>query len=453
MSTVIKIRKGLDINLVGSANKALAKAPASLTYALMPDDYIGVVPKMLVKVGDAVDAGSPLFFDKENPDVVFVSPVSGTVTDVVRGDKRKLLSVVVTADGANRAIVFSDGAGSISSAQAREMLLKSGLWSCLKQRPFGTIARPDGQPKAIFVSGLDTAPLAPDLNFAVQDQADMLKAGVNFLKLITGVDVHLTVDAELQRGVLKDIDNVVRHTISGPHPAGNVGVQIAAVSPIGKGDLVWTVDIQHLAMIGRLAVHGTVDMTKVVALAGSGVRKTQYLRIVSGASVESLLAGNINAGNYRVISGNPLTGSTVCESMAGITGHIGFYHNQLSVIPEGDKHELFGWAMPRLHRFSFSRSYFSWLQGGKASYDLDTNTNGGSRAFVMNGVYERVMPMDIYPVYLLKAIMAGDIDKMENLGIYEVIEEDMALCEFVCPSKIEWQSILREGINKMIKEL
>lgn len=467
MSKVIKIRKGLDISLVGQADKALTKAPMSLTYALTPDDYQGVTPKLLVKVGDEVKAGSALFFDKQNPEMLFTSPVSGVVSDVVRGDKRKLMAVVVTPDGRGEAEKFFEGgafagvsssasssAFSASSEAAREVLLKSGLWACLIERPFGRVAGVASRPKAIFVSGLDTSPLAGDLAFMVQDRGDDLRAGLEFLKLVAGGDaaVHVTFDVDAQGGVVSSVSSAATevHSIQGPHPAGNVGVQIAAISPMGKGDVVWTVDIQHLAMIGRFAATGMVDMTKVVALTGAGVRKPHYVKMMSGASVESLLAGNVSApgSGYRVISGNPLTGRAV--SFEG--GCVGFYHNQISVIEEGDKYEMFGWALPRFNKFSYSRSYFSWMMPGR-KYNLDTNLNGGERAFVMNGLYEQVMPMDIYPVYLLKAIMAGDIDKMEQLGIYEVVEEDVALCEFVCPSKIEWQSILREGINNMIKEL
>lgn len=442
MSKVIKLRKGLDINLVGSAEKVLTTAPACELYALTPEDYVGVTPKLLVKVDQRVRAGEPIFFDKENPEVLFSSPVSGKLRQVVRGEKRKILSIEIESDGLMESVLFERAQ---TSEQARAMLLGSGMWPMLRRRPFGTIARVDELPRAIFVSGFETAPLGGDVDFMVKDRVADIEAGVALLKMMTGREVFLTLNDS--SSMLSKVKGVVINYVEGRHPAGNVGVQIAAIAPLAKGEVVWTVDIQHLAMIGVLATTGKADFTKIIPVAGSGIKKPVYRRVVCGASIESVVSGNFVGGNYRFINGNALCGNTT-----SMDGYVGFYSNLLTVIPQGDDYELLGWAMPRFNKFSFSKGYFSWLMPGK-KYDLGTNLNGGERAFVMNGLYERVLPMEIYPVYLLKAIMAGDIDKMENLGIYEVVEEDLALCEFVCPSKIEWQKTLRQGINLMIKEL
>lgn len=457
MSKVIKLRKGLDINLVGAAERVLTKSPAAASYALVPDHYRGVTPKLLVKVGDKVKAGSPLFFSKENPEVLFTSPVSGEVSAVNRGDKRKILSIVVTPDGQNQSENFDVcPIAELNRERVKETMLRAGFWPMLIQRPFGIIAKSDATPKAIFVSGLDTAPLAPDLNFLVQDQGEHIIAGLEVLKKLTDGKVHLTVGTDTTAGVLSRIKQAEVHHIEGPHPAGNVGVQIAQIDPINKGDVVWTVELQHVAMIGRLFQTGTVDMSKVVALTGSEVVKPHYFKIVSGALISSITDGNLRPTDakeergVRIISGNPLTGFKVEPD--NVVGFLGFYHNQITVIPEGNKYEFLGWAMPRIGKFSVSHSYFSWLFP-KKKYNLDTNMNGGHRAFVQTGIYDKVMPMNIYPLYLIKAVMAGDIDKMENLGIYEILEEDVALCEFIDPSKNEWQAHVSKGIELMIKEL
>lgn len=457
MSKVIKLRKGLDINLVGAAERVLTKGGEAASYALVPDHYRGVTPKLLVKVGDKVKAGSPLFFSKENPEVLFTSPVSGEVSAINRGDKRKILSIVVTPDGQGQSESFDVcPIAELSRERVKETMLRAGFWPMLIQRPFGIIAKSDVTPKAIFISGLDTAPLAPDLNFLVQDEGENIIAGLEVLKKLTDGKVHLTVGTDTTAGVLSRVKQAEVHHIEGPHPAGNVGVQISQIDSINKGDVVWTVELQHVAMIGRLFLTGTVDMGKVVALTGSEVAKPRYFKVVSGALISSVTDGNLRPQaegekhDVRIISGNPLTGIKVAPD--NVEGYLGFYHNQITVIPEGNKYEFLGWAMPRLDRFSVSHSYFSWLFP-KKKYNLDTNMNGGHRAFVQTGIYDKVMPMNIYPLYLIKAILAGDIDKMENLGIYEILEEDVALCEFIDPSKNEWQAIVGKGIELMIKEL
>ena len=450
MSKIITLRKGLDINLAGKPRESLAEAPLAAEYALSPLDFEGVTPKLLVKVGDKVKAGTPLFFNKYNERVLFTSPVSGTVAAINRGEKRKVLTVTVTPDAEQSYEEFGKpDLKKASREELVELLLRSGLWPMIVQRPYGIIADPTTTPKAIFVSAFDSAPLAPDYNFVLKQEQRNLQAGLDLLRRLTPGKVHLSMRAKCE-DQMSSLQGVEQHTFAGKHPVGNVGVQIHHIDPINKGDLVWTVNIQDLAIIGRLVNEGRVDMHRIIAVDGSEIEKPGYVRVIAGARVDSFVKGNVKAqkeGNrIRFISGNVLTGTKTA-----LDGFLGYYANQLTAIPEGDKYELLGWAMPRLNKFSVSRAYFSWLCP-KKEYDLDTNLNGGERPFVVTGLYERYLPMDIYPMYLLKACLAGDIDKMENLGIYEVVEEDFALCEFVDPSKIEIQQIIRDGINLMIKE-
>lgn len=450
MSKIITLRKGLDINLQGKPEDSVADAPLASEYALSPLDFEGVTPKLLVKAGDRVKAGTPLFFNKYNERVLFTSPVSGTVAAVNRGEKRKVLSVTVTPDAVQCYEEFAKP--DLKKASREEivcLLLRSGLWPMIVQRPYGIIADPNDTPKAVFISAFDSAPLAPDYNFALRGEERNLQAGIEVMRRLSGGKVHLSVRAGAE-GRMSALTGVELHRFAGKHPVGNVGVQIHHIDPVNKGESVWTVNIQDVAIIGRLVNEGRVDMTRVIAVAGSEVVEPRYCRVVAGAQTASFLKGSIKpqkqGDRVRVISGNVLTGTKTAEE-----GHLGYYANMVTVIPEGDKYELLGWAMPRFNKFSVSRAYFSWLFPGKA-YKLDTNLNGGERPFVVTGLYDRYLPMDIYPMYLLKACLAGDIDKMENLGIYEVVEEDFALCEFVDPSKIEIQQIIRDGINLMIRE-
>ena len=450
MSKIIKLKKGLDINLQGKAAESLVELPLAAEYAVSPLDFENVTPKLLVKVGDKVKAGEPLFFDKNNPRVLFTSPVSGTVSAVNRGEKRKILNVTVAADAQQESAEFALlDLQKATREEVIETLLKSGLWTMILQRPYGIVANPADEPKAIFVSAFDSAPLAADMNFALKGEKENLQKGLEVLSKLSNGKVHLSVKAKAE-GEMTSLKGAEIHTFEGKHPVGCVGVQIHHIDPIAKGDIVWTVAIQDVAAIGRLFSTGKVDLHKVVALTGSEVEKPQYYRIISGAPVASVVAGNIKAqaegDTVRIISGNVLTGKKVAAD-----GFISATATQITVIPEGDKYEMLGWIAPRFNKFSVSRSYFSWLCP-KKEYKLDTNLNGGVRAFVVTGLFEEYLPMDIYPMYLFKAIIANDIDKMENLGIYEIVEEDVALCEFVDPSKTEIQQLVRDGINLMIKE-
>ncbi|MDE5578761.1 MAG: Na(+)-translocating NADH-quinone reductase subunit A [Alistipes sp.] len=450
MSKVITLRKGLDINLQGKPQASVSDAPQAALYGVSPLDFEGVTPKLLVKAGERVKAGTPLFFDKNDPRVLFTSPVSGSVAEIVRGEKRKVLAVTVTPDAEQQYEDFGPADPTASSrGEIVEKLLRSGLWPMIVQRPYGIIADPSDEPRAIFVSAFDSAPLAPDYNFVLREERSNLQTGIEVLRKLTAGKVHLSVRAKAE-GDMPSLGGVELHAFAGKHPAGNVGVQIHHIAPVNKGEKVWTVNIQDLAIIGRLFNTGHADMTRTIAVTGSEVEKPAYVRTIAGARVDSILGGNVKAqqegDSVRIISGNVLTGTKTA-----LDGFLGYYANQLTAIPEGDKYELLGWAMPRFGKFSVSRAYFSWLCPKKA-YRLDTNMNGGERPFVVTGLYEKYLPMDIYPMYLLKACLAGDIDKMENLGIYEVVEEDFALCEFVDPSKIDIQQIIRDGINLMIRE-
>lgn len=450
MSNVIKIKKGLDINLAGAAERRITTLGVSQDYSLSPLDFEGVTPKLLVAEGEQVEVGQPLFFDKNHPSVQFSSPVSGTVSAVERGEKRKILAIRLTADGRQTSRNFDTSKAS-SSEGVKSLLLESGLWPMIIQRPYGIIANPDDKPKAIFVSAFDSAPLAPDLDFAMADQKKALQAGFDALARLTDGKVHLGV-RNGSTGVFTTIERVERHLFEGPHPAGNVGVQIHHIDPVSKGETVWTVAAQNVAIIGRLMLTGRVDMTKTIAVTGSMTVVPQYIRCLVGSSmVDMLLHPRVrpvaSSSAFRLIRGNVLTGCKV-----GADSALDYYSQQITIIHEGGEEEFMGWIRPRLDRLSVSHAYFSWLTPRKV-YDLDTNLNGGPRPFVVSGLYEKYLPMDIYPVYLFKAIMAGDIEKMENLGIYEVIEEDVALCEFVDPSKIEIQQLVRDGIRLMIKEM
>lgn len=450
MSEHIRLKKGLDIPLAGAAPAKIAETVAPDLVAVKPTDFKALVPKLAVKEGDAVKAGEPLFVDKMCPSVRFCSPVSGVVQAVVRGDKRKLLAVVVKADGEQQSVKYEAVDLAKMDRQAViDLLLERGLWPMIKQRPYGIVANPEQTPKSIFVSAMATAPLAPDPDFVMEGQAEYLQAGINALGRLTNGGVHFSLNAATAAGsAMSSLKGVIPHTFSGPHPAGNVGVQINHISPINKGEIVWTVDLVSLAAIGRCIATGTYDMTRIVAVTGPAAENPVCVKAVQGMSLKSI-AKYVKQGNVRYVSGDVLTGEDV-----GAEGYLGYFDNQVTLLEEGDYYELLGWIKPfRTKKFSFSHLYWSWLAGKKKTYNLDTNTNGGPRAFVVSDVYGKVLPMDIYPVYLLKACLAKDIEKMENLGIYEVIPEDLALCEFVCPSKIEIQKILSDGIDLMLKEM
>lgn len=448
MSKTIRIRKGLDIRLVGEAEKVLVQSDPAKVIAIKPTDFHGLVPKVLVKPGDEVKAGDALFVDKYNERIRYTSPVSGEVSDVVRGDKRKVLEVRVLADKEIRYQDFGSGdPASMNRETIVQKLLASGAWPVIRQRPFDVVADPAQEPRDIFISAVDTNPLAPDLDMVVNGQGEDFQRGLDALGKLTKGKVHLTLGSRTTAREFKDARGVTHHSVAGPHPAGNVGVQIHHVSPINKGDLVWTCAVQDVILIGRLFRTGRFDASRVIAISGSEARNPKYVRTMIGAPVKDLV-GSLG-DDVRIISGNVLTGDRV-----GQDGFLGFYHGQITLIPEGDQPKFFitdGWAAPGFNKFSASHSYPTWLMPGKR-YRMDSNQNGEERAFVVSGQYEAVFPFDIYPVHLLKAILVNDIEQMEKLGLYEVAPEDFALCEFVCTSKINSQSIVRQGLDILKKE-
>lgn len=449
MSVSVKLKKGFDLRIKGIAEKRLAGEIQSARYAVKPVDFPGLVPRLAVKPGDKVQAGTPLFIDKLRPEIRFTSPVSGIVVSSERGDRRKLLEVVVEKNG-NEFVDFGKADPSkLNREQIKEHLLASGLWPAVRQRPYHVIARPQDVPKAIFISGFDTAPLAPDYNFIMDNSpSSFFQTGLSALTKLTDGRVNLILNGKGEASEsLKKCAGVEISYFSGPHPAGNVGIHIHHLNPINKGEIVWVVNLQDVLSIGRLFEEGIYKHERIVALTGSEVLHPQYYKILSGASVESMLRDNVKDGHLRVISGNVLTGTKIKSD-----GYLGYYDSQVTVIPEGDYYEFFGWVTPGLNKFSFSKTFASSLIP-KKSYNFDTNMHGEERAFVMTGKYEQVVPMDIYPMQLLKAILAQDVELMENLGIYEIAEEDFALCEFICSSKIEIQSIVRQGLDLMMKEM
>ncbi|HLT07585.1 MAG TPA: Na(+)-translocating NADH-quinone reductase subunit A [Cyclobacteriaceae bacterium] len=449
MSKIVKLKKGFDIKLVGKAEKQLIDFQQAQTFAIKPTDFIGMQrPKLLVKEGDVVKAGTPILFDRKSERVMYTSPVSGEVVEVKRGEKRKLLEIKILADqqiSYEAYKQFTDAElQSASREQIVEQIAASGVWPQFIQRPFGVVADPHDEPKAIFISAFDTHPLAPDLGFTLQGEERYFQAGLNILKKLTKGTVHLNIkDASDNAAIFTNAKGVQINRFSGPHPAGNVGVQIHHLDPINKGDIAWTISPYGVSQIGKLFLDGRYDASKVIAVTGSEAKRRGYVRTYAGACVDKWVNGNTNSENVRVVSGNVLTGEKILRD-----GYLGYYNNQITILPEGDYYEFMGWAKPTATKLSYHRALglLSFLSPNK-EYALDTNNRGEERAFVQTGVFESVTPMDIYPVYLLKAIMAEDYDEMEELGIFEVVEEDLALCEFVDVSKHPVQQILRKGIE------
>lgn len=448
MANVIKLRKGLDINLKGKAAQEFISVKAPGVYSLVPEDFTGVKPKVVVKEQEHVKAGDPLFVDKNHPEVKFVSPVSGVVTSVERGERRKVLNIVVEADAEQQATDFGKmEPQKMSGEQVKEALLQTGMFAFFRQRPYDVIADPTVAPKAIFVSAFDSAPLAPEFEVALKGEEKNFQTGLDALAKIA--KTYLGISVKQQSAALTQAKNVTVTAFDGPHPAGNVGVQINHIAPIVKGETVWTIGAEAVIFIGRVMNTGCVDLTRTVAVTGSEVLKPAYCKLKVGAQLTNVFKGNVATDKaLRYISGNPLTGKKVAQD-----GYLGAFHSQLTVIPEGDDvHEMLGWIMPRFNDYSTNRSYFSWLMG-KKEYTMDARIKGGERHMIMSGEYDSVFPMDIFPEYLVKAIIAGDIDRMEALGIYEVAPEDFALCEFVCSSKVEVQRIVRAGLNMLRAEM
>lgn len=448
MSRDIKIKKGLDIKLVGEAEKSVEQAIISNFCTVRPEDFHSVIPKLVAKEGASLKAGDVIFHDKSNEQIKFVSPVSGTVVEVLRGPKRRIDAIKIQADKEQTFIDFGKLSANSDAETTKSHLMASGCWPFIKQRPYDVIANPEKSPKAIFISGYATAPLAADLDFVLKGKEAELQAAVSALAKLTSGQVHISVNSN--NSPLANLNDVTIHNVSGPHPAGNVGTQINKIDPVNKGEVVWTVSAQDLVIMGELLITGKFNAERMIALAGSSVKKPRYFKTKIGSEVATMIYDNgvEKDGNDRIISGNVLTGKQLKPD-----GALGYYDNVITVIPEGDDYEFFGWNKPVFNKISTSRALtFSWLNP-KKKYDLNTNTNGEHRAFVTTGTYEQVFPLDIYPMQILKACMYEDLDEMEALGMYEVAPEDFALTEFVCVSKQPHQDIIRKGLDLMLKEI
>ncbi len=445
---VIKIKKGLDIPLKGEALKVVSAFSVPDIVAIKPADFINVLPKLIINPGDHVNAGSPLFYNKFDENIIFTSPVSGIVAEPVRGDKRLILEIPVTTDTEIKYEQFGkQDVSSIDAEKIRSLLLTSGLWTFIRQRPYDIIPAADSKPRDIFVSTFDSSPLAPDYQFILKDSITYFQTGIDALAKLTTGKVFLGLDATIKDNIFSRVKNAELTYFKGKHPVGNVGVQIHKTKPINKGETVWYLNPQDIAMIGKFFTEGIYDASRIIAVTGPEVKNPVYCKTIIGSKVNQMVMDQARQEHIRYISGNVLTGSTIKND-----GFMGYYHHQLTMIPEGDYYEFIGWVMPGLKKHSNSRTFLSFLFPGK-KYDFDTNYHGGQRPFVMTGQYEKVFPFDIYPVYLLKAILAEDIDKMEELGIYEISEEDFALCDYVCTSKIETQQIVRKGLELLRKEM
>jgi len=449
MANVFKLRKGLDINLKGKAAEEKVSLGASEEYALVPDDFTGMVPKVVVREGDVVRAGDALFVDKRYPEIGFASPVSGSVSAIVRGDRRKVLHVKVKADAQQRYADFGKKkeVGSMSGEDVKNALLEAGLFGYIDQLPYAVSTNPQTAPKAIFVSALRDKPLAGDFEFELKGNEHDFQTGLTALSKIA--KTYLGIGARQRAEALTSARNVEINIFDGPCPAGNVGVQINHLSPVNKGEIVWTVEPTAVIFFGRLLNEGRVDLRRTVAVGGSKVVEPIYIETLVGTPLSAILKDRLRAEEHvRIINGNPLTGKRDT-----LNGFLGAHTSEITALPEGDDaDEFLGWILPRTNQFSMSRSYFSWLQKKTKKYDLDARIKGGERHMIMSGEYDSVLPMDIYGEFLIKAIIAQDIDKMEQLGIYEVAPEDFALAEFVDSSKLELQRIVREGLNMLRKE-
>ena len=447
MPNRITIKKGLQIPLAGESDEVFRGYVSSEFVRICPDDFPGVTPKLAVKVNERIKAGDALFYDKQHPEVLFASPVSGVVEDVQRGEKRKILHILVHADEKLEYENFGQKKVlSLSGEEIKKSILEAGIWFLIKQRPYDIVANPDKLPRDIFVTGFDSSPLSPSYDFILQGQENDFQTGLDALAKMTDGQVYLSINAHTSNKGLIEAKNVVINQFDGPHPSGNVGVQINHIKPVNKGETVWTLSALDVVIIGRLFNKGIVDLTRTIALTGSEVKQTGYYRMLIGTELQSIFKNNVTEGiRLRYISGNPLTGTKIDEN-----GYLHAYHSQITVIPEGaDVHEAFGWASMSPNRYSAGCTYPKL----RKKYRLDARILGGERAIIMSNEYDKVFPMDIYPEQLIKSTLAFNIDKMEQLGIYEVAPEDFALCEFVDTSKLEIQKIIRTGLDLLRKEM
>lgn len=455
MANLIKTKRGLDIPINGKAVEKVETSGLPGEFALIPDYYHGITPKLLVKEGDEVQAGSPVFFDKQFPEMHFVSPVSGRIKSINRGERRKIMSIVIENDGKMTSRAFDKP--DLSKQTAGDVILQlqqAGLWAYVKQRPYDVIANPGVLPKAIFVSTFDTAPLAPDNDYVIGGQMADFQKGIDVLAKVARVNLGVKAGGKTP---FSSVKNAEITEFDGPHPVGNVGIQINHVNPVNKGEVVWTINPQDVLFIGRFYNRGVVDLSRTIALTGPSVKAPRYYSTVVGAALGSLLQGKLIDGLNRIVMGNVLSGV-----QTDLQGWLDPYTTQISVLEDGaETHELLGWGMPRFHKYSVSGTFMTGVFEnklirkifGNMKYQWDTRLMGGRRAIIMSGEYDKVLPMDLYPEFLFKAMITGNIDKMEALGAYEIAPEDVALCEFVCTSKLPLQQIVRNSLDLMKKEL
>jgi len=448
MSKTYKIKRGLDIKLQGAAEK-LVKEYSPKTYALKPLDFIGVVPKVILKEGEKLKAGQNVFFDKKREDIFFSSPVSGILKEIKRGQKRVIEEIIIEADEQQEYLDFGKQAlQDLSKEEITKKLLTSGMWSFIRQRPYDVIANPEDKPKAIYIKAFDSAPLAADYDLMLKKEISSLQKGIDVLKKMTETDIYFNLHKKLnQQNMYSDLKGVQTNYFEGKHPASNISTQIFYIDPLNKGEIVWHIDAMDLVAIGKLFEEGHYKHEKIIALCGSEIKNPRYYRMIQGASIEELIKDELKQDNVRIISGDILTGTKIEKN-----GFLSAYKNQLTVITEGNHYSFLGWILPGFKKYSVSRTYTAWLFP-KKKYKMHTNLNGGKRPFVMTGIYEKVIPMDIMPMHLCKAILAEDIELMENMGIYEVVPEDFALAEVICPSKTEMQEIIANGLEFLRKEM
>lgn len=448
MTTAVKVKKGYDLRLKGEAEKELVSAPRSMTIAIKPTDFHSVVPQLIhKKPGTRVKAGDELFYSKYSDGIRFTSPVSGTLREIVRGERRRVLEIIIEADKETEYRDFGKmDVNSSDAAAIKTRIFESGCGAFIKQRPYDIVANPNDEPRDIYISAYDTAPLAADFEFILEDQKEEFQTGINALAKITSGKVYLGIKSGTS-SFLKDVKNVDFISVSGKHPAGNVGVQINQTKPINKGERIWTIRPEDVAIIGRLLITGIFDAQRTVAVAGTDASDRRYFKTIVGASVKSLL-GDVDTEKTRIISGDVFTGTQLANN-----GYLGFYDNTLTLIPEGNNYRMLGWIPFTYNNIpSMAGTSFAGLFSNK-KFEVNTSLNGELRSLVVTGEMEKVMPMDIFPMQLLKACLAGDIEKMEDLGIYEVIPEDFALVDFVNTSKVEAQQIIRLGLDIMITEV
>ncbi len=444
------VKRGYTIPLKGNPEPVLENTRPASFYGVCPDDFTGIRPGLGVSEGDSVKKGTILFYDKNHPAIRIVSPVSGKVHSVVYGPRRKIEAVVI-APGEGGAVKFKSHSaaeiGSLERSDLIETLLKSGVWPFLRQRPFSTIANPEDTPSSLFINAMDTAPLAHDTAFALEEDKEFFYAGAKACKVLANGPVHLTVNPANADSWLKDTPDVTIHTFKGKHPAGLVGTHIAHIDPLVPGKKIWYINASLVAALGKFLLTGEYPAERTIATSGSGLKEHKYYKTITGARIPDLLGEKLKSGKQRLISGNILTGTHVDSE----TGYLGFYDDQITVIPEGGEQKFLGWLMPGFNRHSFTNTFASALTPGR-KYELDSDLNGELRTFVMTGNYRKVVALDIHPDLLAKAIITEDIDMMEKLGILEVDPEDVALCSYICPSKIEFTDIYKKGLELYRKE-